>query len=146
MSAAADSLLERVTRRYAAWTGRRPFTALAVLLPLLGLCGWYASGIRIRSNMEDLFPDHTPAVQAARHARETLQSSSQLVVVFGSPSREGNRALATAFCDRVSKWPEVAAVDCQRDVDFFRRNAALFLSIDELVKVETDVRDAIREA
>jgi len=144
--AQTDTFSERWARRYAAFTGRRPFLTLAVLVPLLALSGWYGAGIAIRSNMEDLFPDDTPAVVAARHARETLKSSSQLVVIFGSPARDKNRALATDFCDRVSKLPEVVSVDCHRDIAFFRRNSALFMSIPELEKIETDVRDAIKRA
>lgn len=137
---------ERWARRYAAYTGGRPFLTLAVLLPVIALAGWYGSGIAIRSNMEDLFPDDTPAVVAARRARETLKSSSELVVMFGSPSREKNRAIATDFCERVAKLPEVVSVDCHRDIAFFRRNSALFMSVPDLEKIETDVRDAIRRA
>lgn len=141
-----ESRFDAFTRRYARWTGERPFLTLAVAFVLIGLCGWYGAGIRIRSNMEDLFPESTPAVKAAREARETLKSTSQMVIVFGSPDREANRRLATAFCDRVQKWPDVASVECRRDIDFFRRNAALFLGKKELEDIEQDVRDTIKRA
>lgn len=144
--AQTDTFSERWARRYAALTGRHPFVTLAILVPLIGLGGWYGAGISIRSNMEDLFPDDTPAVVAARHARETLKSSSQLVVIFGSPDREKNRALANDFCDRATKLPEVVSVDCHRDIAFFRRNAALFMGIPDLEKLDGDVRDAIKRA
>ncbi len=144
--AQADTVSERWARRYAALTGRHPFLALAVMLPIIVAAGWYGAGIAIRSNMEDLFPDDTPAVMAARHARETLKSSSQLVVMFGSPSRDKNRALALDFCNKAQQLPEVVAVDCKRDIGFFRRNATLFMSISDLEKIDRDVEVAIRDA
>jgi predicted RND superfamily exporter protein len=137
---------ERLIYRYAHWAASRPVAFLAVAIPLIALAGWFGSGIRIRSNIEDLFPENTAVVLAAKEARETLKSSSQLTVVFGSPDREKNRALASAFCDRAAKWPEVAAVQCRRDIDFFRRNAALFLSIKELEDIDQQARDAIKRA
>ena len=139
-------LSDKIARRYAAWTGKRPFLTLALILPVIGLAGWYGSGIQIRSNMEDLFPESTPAVVAAKHARETLKSSSQMIVVFASSSAAADHKLATDFCDRVSKWPEVAAVQCRRDINFFRKNATLFLSVKELLEIEDDVREQIKRA
>lgn len=141
-----ESRSDRYARRFATFTGERPFKTLAVMFIVIGLCAWYGAGIRIRSNMEDLFPDNTVAVQAAKKARETLRSTSQMIVVFGSPDREANRKLATAFCDRAAKWPDVASVECRRDIDFFRSNAALFLGEKELLDIEQDVRDAVKRA
>lgn len=140
------SKFDHYARQYAIWTGQRPFATLAVMFLVVGLCGWYGAGIRIRSNMEDLFPESTPAVKAAREARETLKSTSQMVIVFGSPDREANRKLATAFCAKAEKWPDVASVECQRDIAFFRHNAALFLGRKDLDDIEADVRDAVKRA
>ena len=139
-------LSDRLARRYARWTGQRPFLTLGVILVVVLLCAWYGSGIQIRSQMEDLFPDNTPAVLIAKEARKTLKSPSQMLVVFGSVDREANRRLATDFCNEVSRWPEVATVECRRDIAFFRKNAALFLSEKELGDIETDVRKLIRQA
>lgn len=139
-------LSDRLARRYAQVTGKRPFLSLAILLGIAALCGWYGSGIEIRAQMEDLFPENTPAVMIAREARKTLKSPSQLLVVFGSRTREANRKLATDFCAEVEQWPEVAAVECRRDVAFFKRNAALYLQKTELLDIETDVRKLIKDA
>ncbi len=139
-------LSDRVARVYADWTGKRPFLTLGIWLAVIAVCGWYGSGIEIRSQMEDLFPDNTPAVMNAREARKILKSPSQMLIVFGSTQREANRKLAGDFCDEVSKWPEVATVECRRDIEFFRKNAALFLSEKELLDIETDVRKLIKDA
>lgn len=143
---AAENAFDRWARRYARWTGERPWLTLAVMAVVIGLCGWYGAGIGIRSNMEDLFPEDTPAVQAARQARETLKSVSQMVVVFGSPDRQANRKLALDFCDRVRSWPQVSALECRRDISTFRNNAAMFLSTKELLDIEGQVRETLRKA
>ena len=145
-SHAAESAFDRFARRYAHSTGSRPWLTLAIMAVVVGLAAWFGSGIRIRSNMEDLFPEHTPAVQAARQARETLKSVSQMVVVFGSPDRQANRKLALAFCDRLKGWPQVSALECRRDISMFRKNAALFLSPQELLDIEKDVRQTLQKA
>ena len=139
-------LSDRVARRYAQWTGRRPFLSLGILLLVASLAGWYGSGIQIRAQMEDLFPDDTPAVVIAKEARKTLKSPSQMLVIFGSADRMANRKLATDFCDEVSKWPEVATVECRRDINFFRNNGALYLKPQELADIEADVRKMLKEA
>lgn len=143
---ADESAFDRFARRYAHWTGSRPWLTLGMMAAVVGLAAWYGSGIRIRSNMEDLFPEHTPAVQAARQARETLKSVSQMVVVFGSPDRQANRKLALDFCDKVKGWPQVSALECRRDISMFRKNAAMFLSPKELLDIEKDVRTTLQKA
>ena len=131
------------------------YIALVLRRPGLWLGVWLLSGVAlaaigsrlgVRSNLEDLFPDDTPAVVAAREARDILPSSNQMVVIFGSPSREANRAFATAFCAEATKMGEIAGVECQRDVAFFRRNAALWLDIEELQRIDGRVRAAIQDA
>ncbi len=139
-------LSDRVARVYAGWTGKRPFLTLAIWIAVIAACGWYGSGIEIRSQMEDLFPDNTPAVLNAREARKVLKSPSQMLIVFGSTQRAANRKLANDFCNEVSQWPEVATVECRRDIEFFRKNAALFLSEKELLDIEQDVRKLIKDA
>lgn len=139
-----------LTRRLAAaWTEvciRRPTATVAVFLTVTALSGWLGSGLGVKSQLEDLFPEHTPAVQAARRAREILPSLNQMQVVIGSPSREANRALATELCEAVGKLPEIAAVECRRDIQFFEKNGALWLSTEELERIDERVRVAIRDA
>ncbi len=137
---------DRFARRYAEVTGSHPWKTLGIFAILVGLCGWYGSGIQIRSNMEDLFPDSTPAVVAAKNARDTLKSISQMIIVFGSPDKEANHRLAEDFCAEAAKWPDVAGVECRRDIDFFRHNAALFMAEKDLLDVEKDVQDAVKRA
>lgn len=132
--------------RWTQWVAKAPGRALLALLGLAVVLGAIGSQLGVRSNLEDLFPDDTPAVVAAQQARAILPSSNQMVLVFGSPSQQANRDFATAFCDRAAALPEIASVECRRDIDFFRRNAVLWLDIDELKRLETRVDATIRKA
>ena len=135
-----------IALRWTTMVARAPGRWLLLLLALAAGFGAIGSGLGVRSNLEDLFPDDTPAVVAAQQARAILPSSNQMVLVFGSPVQEANRKLATEFCDRAAKLPEIASVECRRDVEFFRRNAALWLAKDELLRLETRVDATIRKA
>lgn len=141
-----EGLAERALKRYAALAARRPFAVTLALLALGGACAAYGAGIRIRQNMEDLFPESTPAVVEARRARTIMPSSSQMIVIFGSPNQEANRQLATDFCAKAAAMPEMASVECRRDVDFFKHNAALYLPLDELEDIERDTRRRVQDA
>lgn len=145
-SAPRANFAERWLQAYCAATTARPWLSLALLLSLAAGAGVFGSGIQIRADLDDLFPDDTPAVVAARQARTTMKSTSQVVVVIGSPDRAANHKLATDFCSRVEALPEISSVECRRDVAFFDRNAALFLPIDELERIEADTRAQIDRA
>lgn len=140
------SPVERLLIRYARWAANNALVVTVLLLVLGGACAAYGSGIRIRQSMEDLFPDSTPAVLEAKRARKIMRSSSQMVVIFGSPSREANRKLASDFCAKMEKDPEIASVECRRDVDFFRDNASLYMSIADLEQIERDTVARIKAA
>ncbi len=142
-SAPSAGFAERWLTRYCEATTARPFLSLFLLLALAVGAGAFGSGIKIRADLADLFPDDTPAVIAARQARTTMKSTSQVVVVMGSPDRDANHKLARAFCERVDKLTDVASVECERDVAFFDRNAALFLDIEELERIEADTKAQI---
>ncbi|MCB9738577.1 MAG: MMPL family transporter [Deltaproteobacteria bacterium] len=132
--------------RYLDVATRRPGATLAALLAIAAIFGVIGGGLGVRSNLEDLFPEHTPAVLAAKRAREILPSSNQMVVVFGSPERQANRRLAADFCAKAEAMPEIASVECRRDIAFFRKNAVLWLEQSELEKLDARVATAIRDA
>ncbi len=142
----APSFIERGLIRYATWSARHAFAVSGLLLSVGVASALYGAGIHIRQSMEDLFPDHTPAVLEARRARKIMRSSSQMVVIFGSPNRDANRRLAGDFCAKMAGDPEIASLECRRDVDFFRDNAALYLPVAELEQIERDTQERIRAA
>jgi len=138
---------EKQYRAYLALAERRPFSLVAGFVIVSGLLAWYASGLGIRGDLEDLFPEDTPAVQLARETRKTLNSTSELRILIGSPDRDLNRAVGATLAGRLTaREDDIARVEFSRDIAFFEQQALLFLSIDELQKLETRVSDAIGHA
>lgn len=133
-------------RRYLALSERRPWTLLAVLLAISGGLFWVGSGLKVRGDLEDLFPEDTPAVVRARETRRVLGNTQELRVLIGSSDRELNRAVAAEVAAWLAKRTEdIARVEMRRDVAFFEKNGLLFVSMEDLVDLERQVSEAIQK-
>jgi predicted RND superfamily exporter protein len=111
------------------------------------LLGYWGSGIEIRSDMEDLFPDDTPNVVRARKARQVLKQRSELQILIGGPSQEANRRAGAALARRVAGHRSmVGSVEFRREISFFEKNAMLFLSLEDVRKIHDQVSAAIKGA
>jgi predicted RND superfamily exporter protein len=128
------------------WMTRSPWLAFGLAMAITALFGWSASNLSIRTNIEDLFPEHTPRVVRAKAARAKLARSSQILMVIASPDREANERFATDLARELALDELVDTVDLKHDVSFFKRNALLFLSPAELSPIEERLRQAIRTA
>ncbi len=125
----------------------RPGRAVGLVTLIAVALGSWGSGIEIRSDMEDLFPDDTPNVVRARQARQILKQRSELQILIGGPSREANRAAGAELAKRVATHRDmVGSVEFRRDTAFFEKNAMLFLSLEDVQQVHDEVRDTIKEA
>lgn len=136
----------RLFRRYLELSRRRPWLMLAVITVVsVGLL-LYGSKLKVRGDLEDLFPEDTPAVQRAKETRKLLGNTQELRVLIGSKDRELNRQLAEQVASFASQREDVSRVDFRRDVSFFEKNGILFVSVEDLQELEQQVTDAIAEA
>ncbi len=136
-------LVRRVVARLIA----RPFVSLAVIVAATVAAGWWGMGIPIRTDMEDLFPESTPSVARAREARDRVGSRAELQILVGSPDRDLNRQVAHALGDALAAHDQlVSRVEVHRDISFFRQNALLYLSMDDLADLEARVDAVIQRA
>lgn len=136
----------RLFRRYLELSQRRPWLLLAVITVIsVGLL-LYGSQLKVRGDLEDLFPEDTPAVQRAKETRKLLGNTQELRVLIGSKDRELNRQLAEQVASFASQREDVSRVDFRRDVSFFEKNGILFVSVEDLHELEQQVTDAIAEA
>ncbi|MFN3198343.1 MAG: efflux RND transporter permease subunit [Bradymonadia bacterium] len=135
--------IERVIRGLVA----HKWVALVVLFAFTGLAGWWGTQIQIRSDMEDLFPEDTPQVVRARKAREILRTPSDLQILIGSDNQETNRAAAAVLAEKLAAHTDlITEVEYRRDVDFFEKNALLYLPIEDVQKMYDGVTGAIKKA
>lgn len=139
--------VERGVRRWVCLLVARPWLATAVLTLLTAGALFYGAGIEIRSDLEDLFPADSPSVVRAREARRVVGSRSEVQVLIGSPDRDTNRQVARELAEAFQTHGAlVARVEFRRDVELFRKNALLFLSKDDLNKLDEEVTRAIADA
>ncbi len=133
-------------RRYLSLSQRRPWTLLVVLVAVSGLLAWYGAGIKVRGDLEDLFPEDTPAVMRAKETRRVLGNTQELRVLIGSPDRELNRTVAARMAAFIAARPDdILRVEWRRDVAFFEKNGLLFLSLEDLNDVDRQVSEAIQK-
>lgn len=128
------------------WMARHAAISFMLPMALTGLLGWAALKLEIRTNIEDLFPEDTPHVERAELARQKLATSSQILFVFASPDSRANEKFAQDLERLLLQDPEIESVDLKHDISFFRKNALLYLSTDELLEMEEKLRAEIRRA
>lgn len=136
----------RLFRRYLDLAQRRPWLLLAIIAVLTTGLFLYGSKLKVRGDLEDLFPEDTPAVQRAQETRRLLGNTQELRVLIGSKDREKNRQIAEQVASFAAARPDVSRVDFRRDVSFFEKNGILFVSVEDLHELEQQVTDAIAEA
>ncbi|MCB9788526.1 MAG: MMPL family transporter [Deltaproteobacteria bacterium] len=139
--------VERAVRWWVRLLVARPWMAVALLTAATAGALVYGAGIEIRSDMEDLFPADSPSVVRAREARRIVGSRSEVQVIIGSPDRDTNRQVAAELAQAFAAHQgQVARVEFRRDVELFRKNALLFLSRDDLRRLDEEVTRAIADA
>lgn len=133
-------------RRYLDLSMRRPWATLLVLAIVAGGLFWVGSGLSVRGDLEDLFPEDTPAVVHARETRRVLGNTQELRVLIGSADREVNRKVAervAAFLE--ARTDEIARVEWRREIAFFEKNGLLFVSMEDLEELHEEVSEAIKK-
>ena len=123
-----------------------PLVCLAVALALTAVLGWLGSGLEIRTNLRDLFPQDTPHVIRALEAKRKFPGSSMVLVVVTSPQREANISFLTALRDKLSGSEDIDSIELKHGMKFFRKNALLFLDRDDLLAVDRKLDRAIKKA
>lgn len=136
----------RLYRRYLELSRRHPWQLLALITVLTIGLFFYGSSLKVKGDLEDLFPDDTPAVQRARETRRLLGNTQELRVLIGGQNRDHNRAIAEKVAAFARSREDVDRVDYRRDVSFFEKNGLLFVSVEDLHELEQQVTDAIADA
>ena len=136
----------RLVTALLSWTTQHPVLSLALALAITGMLGYAASLLPLRTNMEDLFPDHTPHVVRGKEARRRLASASQILLVSTCPDGDANLRFITALHDKLLGEPLSDNIGFRRDISFFRKNALLFVTSEELTNLDQRLKRAIKKA
>lgn len=132
--------------RHIGWMVDHPWLALLIAFGITAASVYAGSKLAIRSNIEDLFPEHTPNVILAKQARARMPGSSQIIVALASPDKEANIRFMTDLHDLLKADPEIDSIEFKRDISFFKKNAALFLPLEDLKELDRKLQKAIQKA
>lgn len=131
--------LDRTTSGIAAivrWTIRWRWPMVLGSLVLVGLSVWRASRLQLRTDLVELLPQDSAAVSALQQLERRFPSLASVMVVVESPDAASNRRFVDELVPRLRTLPdpEIAEVEWGvREIhDFYRRNAFLYASVDEL--------------
>jgi predicted RND superfamily exporter protein len=118
------------------WTIRWRWLVVPAALLLVGLSVWRASHLRLRTDLVELLPQDGAAVSALQQLDKRFPSLASVMVVVESPDPASNQRFVDDLVPRLRALPdpEIAEIEWGvREVhDFYRRNAFLYASVDEL--------------
>ncbi len=99
----------------------------------------------INSDFKALLPDTSKAAIAMTEVGQRIGSGSALFVVVDSPDKEANRAFAKVLSEKLLEKDSVALAHYHNDKAFFDKNQLLYLSVEDLKKINTRLKKRIKE-
>ncbi len=130
---------------------RRHFKAILAVSVLATALGWhFTSKIGLDSDLAALLPDSFQSVQALRAMEnEVAGGTSSLRVALKSQDFDAMVRLADDLAEALAASEYIGSIDYQNDVEFYEKNALLFLdtlSLDSLYWAIQDAIDAEKQA
>ncbi len=103
-------------------------------------------GLKLRTKIQDLLPDHAPSVIASRSLSERLGSVDLLVLTLMTDDFERVRGALPQLKTEIEALDDIREARWQQDVDLIQKNALItFPSLDELKEAYQDLRSEIRK-
>jgi predicted RND superfamily exporter protein len=128
--------------RYAGWV-----SLLGTLLALVG--GYYSVLLyqNLRTDIHELLPTTARSVVDLHEVSSRLESIENLAVLIFSQHPKESKRFVIDLANRLEKAPKnvIASIDYRIDAElkFFKSRQALFLEVDDLIKIRNYVRDRI---
>ncbi|MAD61369.1 MAG: hypothetical protein CMH49_07655 [Myxococcales bacterium] len=140
------SSVESWTRSLLDFIYRRPYLVFAVCFFLTIAAIQAGRGLKLRTKIQDLLPDHAPSVIASRSLSERLGSVDLLVLTLMTDEFEQTKAILPILQTELNTLEEVRAVRWQQDVSLIQKNAMItFPSLEDLKQAYQDLREEIRQ-
>ena len=135
-------------RFLAGWTYRHYKSILVVSILLTAFCSIFAYklGRKLETDIVALIPENYQSVKTLEEIKQRVGGVGSLTVLVQSPDFEANTRFVEDLA-RELKGEEYAQyinfVDYKNDVEFYRKNALLFMETDDLDEILTRIDDYI---
>jgi len=138
---------EGLITRFVRLTLRGPKTALCIAALLTLAAGYLTQHIKIRSNFSDLLPETHPSVVQAKQLEKIVGGASFVVVAIETANtleaRSGADRFLTDLRGRLEARQQelgLRSIDDSPPSDFLRQSSLLYLSLDDLNRLEEKIK------
>ncbi|MFQ5636456.1 MAG: RND family transporter [bacterium] len=107
------------------------------------LGGYFATKLTLQSDLAALLPDSFESVKALNRIKEEVGAVGDLRVIIESPNFNAAKAFAQDLASKLEESPFVNYLDYKNEVAFYRKNALLFLEMDELDSLHLAIQNKI---
>ncbi|RMF57096.1 MAG: hypothetical protein D6748_11990 [Calditrichaeota bacterium] len=109
------------------------YKLILILALLTGIVGaYYGSKLKLETDLTALLPDNFESVKALNRIKEEVGGIGHLRLVIETSNFKAAQQFAEDLAVELKKEPTVKYVDYKNDVDFYKKNAMLFLEPAEL--------------
>lgn len=143
-------MIEKLFRWLADITYRHYKLIIVVSILLTVFCSFFVNKLvrRLETDIAALIPDQYESVQTLERIQARVGGVGSLVVLVQSPDFEANKRFAEDLAEELQK-PQykqyVNYIDYKRDVDFYKKNALLFMEADDLEDILERIEDRIAQ-
>src|SRR5262249_30396108 len=137
-----------IVAAFTRWIIKNSALSLAIGTVLSLIAGFFTALLygNLRTHLEELLPSSARSVQDLREIRARLSASSNLAVLVFSKDRQGSKRFIVDLARELeTKGRLVSRVEYRidREIEFFRKRRALFLSLADLHRIRNYARDRI---
>lgn len=132
---------------------KHPFWVISVSLVLAAFSGYYASKLKIDTDIANLLPPSYNSVKALDKLKETVGGETPMEVVIKSPSFQDNKRFAEALIDKSLKLYDshtdnyyFERAEFRKDTKVLKDNALYFATEHELDDIKKYLKDEIHQA
>ena len=130
-----------------------PLRAMILVGLVAALAGWYATDLRVDTDLANLLPEGHPSVVALNELKETVGGETPLQVAIKSPDFDQNVTFADAFIEQVLQLKDprndqglISRVDFRRDTRVLENNFLYVATEDELETLLDMLDEEIQQA
>lgn len=130
-----------------------PFLVLIFCLLLAGISGYFASQLKVDTDIANLLPENHPNVLALEKLQETVGGETEMQVAIKSPSFEANKAFAEALIPKTlelyySRYQDkyFKRAEFRKNTEVLKDNALYLASNQELEDISDWLQDEIEQA
>lgn len=134
-------MLQIPRRCYLLYRFHKPILLVALVMAVIG--GYFTSKLGLDSDLAGLLPDSFESVQALRRMQDKVGGIGQLRIVLETDDFAAAKALAEDLVPRLHESSYVNYVDYRNDVEFYNRNALLFLDTLSLDSLHLAIQNTI---